>query len=68
MLLSYGAHAVTYKTQVWNALWTLRPKMARVLVSNLHRYAVQRHGPPPSDMYHKVVVRASTGRQHFKSV
>jgi len=40
---------------VMHSLWTTRPRMARALLSNMHRTAAEMYGPPDASVHARVV-------------
>ena len=45
--------------QAMASMWMTRPGVVRTLIRHMHQRSAARHGPPPSDLWPKVVVRLS---------
>ena len=44
--------------QALASMWTTRPGVTRALIHHMHQRTTARHGPPPPELWPKVLVRA----------
>ena len=51
--------------QAMASMWMTRPDSTRDLIHNLHKRTMARHGPPPPELWPKVLVRTIAPRDRI---